>query len=113
MRLTNKKALEKLKRKNRGNTSLSREVDRLIDDLENNSFKNASELHRIRIDTDCAHSDGFYFFDMAVHRTMILIEFEDGEATVVWVGSHSQYERTFRNNKSTIEKWLRANDYID
>jgi len=44
---------------------------------------------------------------------MILIEFEgNGEATVVWVGSHQEYEKTFRNNKNTIKKWLRDNEWI-
>lgn len=44
---------------------------------------------------------------------MILLEFsEDGEATVVWIGNHQDYERTFKNNKKTIEKWLKSKDYI-
>jgi hypothetical protein len=71
-------------------------------------------LKAIRKDADCIHADGFYFFDIHLNRTMILIEVEDeGEATVIWVGSHQEYERTFRNNKSTIEKWLRSKDYIE
>ena len=40
MRLTNKKALEKLKRKNRGNTSLANAIDKLIKDIEDNKWKN-------------------------------------------------------------------------
>jgi len=36
MRLINKKALQKLKRKNRGNRLLTREIDKLIGDIENN-----------------------------------------------------------------------------
>jgi len=32
---------------------------------------------------------------------MVLIEFEEGEANIVWDGNHQKY--TFRNNKSTNE----------
>lgn len=37
---------------------------------------------------------------------MILVVFEENEATVVWTGSHDEYNVTFKANKSTIEKWL-------
>lgn len=67
----------------------------------------------IRQDADCVHSDGFYFFNIHIHRTLVLIEWDDeGEATIVWAGSHQEYERIFRNNKSTIGKWLRDKQYI-
>lgn len=58
------------------------------------------------------HSDGFCFFDINVHRTMILLEFEDGECTVIWAGTHDEYESIFKNNKAAIEKWLRNNGFI-
>ena len=58
------------------------------------------------------HSDGFYFFNISVHRTMILIEFDDGETSVVWLGNHKEYENIFKNNKSTIKKWLKSNNWI-
>ena len=44
MRLINKKALEKLKRKNKGNTSLAKAIDKLIEDIEENDWKNQTEL---------------------------------------------------------------------
>ncbi len=113
MRLIGKKHLEKLKRKNKGNTSLLKEIDRLIDDIEQSEWKNHTELRAARNDADCVHSDGFYFFNIAVHRTMILIEFDgDGEGTVAWVGNHQEYESTFKNNKNTIKKWLKTNNWI-
>jgi len=44
---------------------------------------------------------------------MILFEFtEKGEATVVWTGTHQEYEAVFKNNKNTIKKWLKANGWI-
>lgn len=43
---------------------------------------------------------------------MIHIEFDDDEASVVWVGTHQEYENTFKNNKKTIKKWLNSNDWI-
>jgi mRNA interferase HigB len=42
-----------------------------------------------------------------------MIEFEeDGEMTVVWAGSHDDYEKTFKNNRNVIKKWLRDNEWI-
>ena len=112
MKLDNKRLLEKLKKKNRGNAALIKEIDMLIEDIESNDWKNQTELNQTRMDADCVHSDGFYFFNIAIHRTMALIGFEHGEATVVWVGNHKKYEEIFKNNKNTIRKWLKSNDLI-
>jgi len=38
--------------------------------------------------------------------------FEDNVAVVIWVGSHDDYSMTFKNNKETIEKWLRNKEFI-
>ena len=113
MRLINKKALEKLKRKNRGNVPLTKEIDKLIEDIEQNQWNDQAELNETRSDADCVHSDGFYFFNISVHRTMILVEFEEDEASVVWAGTHQEYESIFKNNKNTIKKWLRTNNWIN
>jgi len=112
MRLTNKKALEKLKRKNKGNIPLANAIDKLIEDIEENDWKNQTELNESRSDADCVHSDGFYFFNISIHRTMILIEFDDVEASVVWLGNHKEYVKIFKNNKSTIKNWLKSNNWI-
>jgi hypothetical protein len=113
MRIIGKKILIKLKKKHIGNTNLCKEIDVLLAELEQFN-PNEKRLHEIRPDADCVHSDGFYFFNIHIHRTLILIEFDhEGEATIVWAGSHSDYELTFKNNKSTIEKWLRKNGYIE
>ena len=112
MRIIGKKTILKIKKKNIGNKKLCTEIDKLITDLEkfNPSEENISD---IRNDADCVHSDGFYFFDIHIHRTLIIIEFDDdGEATIVWAGTHQEYETIFKNTKSSIEKWLRKNGYI-
>ena len=44
---------------------------------------------------------------------MILIEFEDDEASVVWVGDHQEYISTFKNNKKTIKHWLKSHNWIE
>lgn len=113
MRLLGKNKILKLKSKNIGNEKLWKAIDKLINDLE--SFNPIKEnIENIRNDADCVHNDGFYFFDINIHRTLILIELDDdGEATIIWVGTHQQYEKIFKNNKRTIEKWLRANDFIE
>jgi len=113
MRIIGKKRLLKVKKKNIGNKKLCHEIDKLITDLEefNPAEKSISD---VRDDADCVHSDGFYFFDIKIHRTLIMIEFDDdGEATIIWAGTHQEYETTFKNNKSIIEKWLRKNNYIE
>ena len=62
-------------------------------------------------------SDKFRTFNFLcninIHRTLILIEFEEnGEATIVWAGSHDDYEMTFKNNRNVIKKWLRDINWI-
>lgn len=113
MRVLGKKKIVKIKNKNLGNKKLCIEIDKLIDDLERFNPKEQS-LKNIRGDSDCVHSEGFYFFNINVHRTLIMIEFDDdGEATIIWAGTHQEYDTIFKNNKKTIEKWLRNNNYID
>jgi len=113
MEITGRPKLEKLKKKNRGNTLLAHDIDDLLDVIEKKDWKNQDELIRDRPDADNVHSDGFYFFDINIHRTMILIEFEEGEVDIVWCGTHDEYESIFKNNKSTINKWLRKNNWIN
>jgi ribosomal 30S subunit maturation factor RimM len=113
MRLIGKKHLEKIKRKNRGNKSLLKEINKLVEEIEHNDWTNHFALINKRKDADRVHNDGFYFFDILQFRVMLLIEYEeDGEATVVWAGNHKAYESTFKNNKDTIKNWLKSNNWI-
>ena len=113
MRIVGKRNILKLKKKNIGNKKLCVEIDTLISDLENFNT-NEKSISDIRKDADCVHTDGFYFFNINIHRTLILLEFDDeGEATIIWTGTHQEYETIFKNNKSTIEKWLRKKGYIE
>lgn len=113
MDITGKGKLEKLRRKNKGNTLLGQAIDELVKDLENGEWFNQEQIRKARPDADLVHNDGFYFFNIHVHRVMILIEFEDdGESTLVWCGSHDEYQRTFKDNKSTIKKWLTRQGWI-
>lgn len=113
MRVLGKSKILKVKRKNIGNKQLCDAIDELVSDLE--GFEpDKQSLNDIRKDADCVHNEGFYFFDINIHRTLIMIEYgEAGDATIVWVGTHQEYETTFKNNKTTIEKWLRRNNYIE
>lgn len=112
MILLNKRKLLKLERKNQGNKKLSEAIKKLIGVIENAEWKTPLEIKKDRPDADNVHSDGFYFFDINIHRTMILILFEDSEASIVWVGNHQEYDKIFKGNKSTIEKWLRNQNLI-
>lgn len=111
--LINRSLLERLKRKNRGNIALIKAIDKLINDVQENDWNSQIELKETRPDADCVHSEGFYFFNLNIHRTMILIEFDESHrARVVWAGSHQEYEKIFKNNRSTIKKWLKDNGWI-
>jgi hypothetical protein len=113
MRILGKKTILKIKKKNIGNKKLCIEIDKLITDLEKFNPSEKS-INDIRSDADCVHNDGFYFFDINIHRALILIELDDeGEATILWAGTHQEYEATFRNNKLTVEKWLRKKGHIE
>ena len=112
MDLLRKHKLIKLKHKNRGNTRLIKAIDKLISDIEHAKWKTQTDIKESRPDADCVHNDGFYFFDLNVHRTMILVVFEDNEAIVIWAGTHDEYFKTFKGNKKTIEKWLRIQKLI-
>ena len=44
---------------------------------------------------------------------MVLIEFDENKrARVIWTGSHQDYDKTFKNNRNTIKKWLKDNGWI-
>jgi len=114
MRLTGKKILTKLKLKETGHTKLLREIDQLISDLEDNDFHSFEELRSLRPDADRVHHEGFYFFNINIHRTLILVEIEaNGEATIVWAENLQEYERIFKNNKAVIEKWLKNHGWVN
>lgn len=121
VKLLGLKHLTKLKKKNRGNAKLQKAVDELIEDIKKAQWKTKEDVLKDRIDADCVHSDGYYFFNIHIHRTMVLIEYqpadagleEKGVANVLWAESHEEYERTFKNNKKVIEKWLRSKGLIE
>ena len=113
MRIINKHILGKLIRKNRGNSKLVKSVQQLIADLEDSNWETPHDLAENRPDADCVYGGEFYFFNINIHRTLIMIEFEENrEATIVWAGSHDDYELTFKNNRNVIKKWLRDNNWI-
>ncbi len=56
------------------------------------------ELIDIRPDADRVHSEDFYFFDICVHRTFVMIFFTEQYAEILWVGTHDEYDSTFKGN---------------
>ncbi|MGI8892616.1 MAG: type II toxin-antitoxin system HigB family toxin [Bacteroidia bacterium] len=105
-------------KKSKGNAALNKSIDKLIKEIENSKWKSKEDVLKSNPKADCVHGDGFFFFNISIHRTMILIEFpteenaDDGVATIIWAGTHQEYEAKFRNNKDTIEKWLRGQSLI-
>ena len=112
MEIINKKILLKLRRKKIGNTQLVREIDKLIKDFENAEWNSEQEIYEDRSDADRVHSEGFYFFNIHIHRTMVLISVQESDVRIIWAGSHEDYDSKFQNNKKTIEKWLRSQNEI-
>ena len=104
--------IEKYLKKNKGNKKLKADVDSLLLTIKNSNWRNPEDIKLSRPDADKVHSDGFYFFNISNSRTMILIEFEEDQASIVWCGNHKDYEVTFKNNKSTIRKWLQNRNWI-
>ncbi len=113
MKLIRKDKLLKLKRKNQGNLKLSKAIDKLIKDIENSDWKNKLELIESRSDADRVHSENFFFFNINVHRTLILIVFNEQFAEILWIGNHDEYDTTFKGNKKTIETWLRNHGKVE
>ncbi len=107
MELLRKDKLLKLKKKNLGNKLFIKAIDKLIDDIENAEWRTKFDVISDRPDADRIHGDDFFFFDIHIHRSMIMIVFQDNEAEVLWVGSHDEYDKTFKGNKYTIETWIR------
>jgi mRNA-degrading endonuclease HigB of HigAB toxin-antitoxin module len=114
LNITNKWILQKLRKKNIGNVKLRKAIDTLLDDLETMNVATPNELISKRPDADCVYGGSHYFFNINIHRTMILIEFEpDNAATILWAGSHDEYELIFKNNRNVIKKWLIDNRWIN
>ena len=113
MNIANRSLLERFKRKNRGNIKLIKAIDQLILDIQENEWCSQLELKETRPDADCVHSDGFYFLNLNIYRTMVLIEFDENKRVrIIWTGNHQEYENIFKNNRNTIKKWLKNNDWI-
>ncbi len=113
MKLLRKDKLLKLKKKNQGNIKLSQAIVKLIKDIENAEWKGKFELIEKRPDADRVHTDDFFFFDINIHRLLILILFNEQYAEIIWVGNHAEYDKTFKGNKKTIETWLRNHGKIN
>lgn len=112
MKLLRKDKLLKLKRKNQGNLSLIKAIDKLIEDIESSNWKDKFELIESRPDADKVHSDDIFILDINIHRTLALIVFNEEYAEILWVGNHDEYDSTFKGNKKTIETWLRNHGKI-
>jgi len=112
LKLLRKDKLLKLKRKNQGNLSLIKAIDKLIEDIESSNWKDKFELIESRPDADKVHSDDIFILDINIHRTLALIVFNEEYAEILWVGNHDEYDSTFKGNKKTIETWLRNHGKI-
>lgn len=111
MHIHRKDILAKLRKKNQGNARLVQAISQLITDLEDRC-STPDQVLKIRKDADKVYKADFYFFDIHTYRVLVCFDALDNCADIVWAGSHEEYVSIFRNNKNTIEKWLRSNSYI-
>ena len=111
MQLDQKRILIKWQQKKRGNRKLTDAIDQLIRDLERSPFTSYIDLLKERKDADQVHKD-IFFFNIENDRVLLAIKFQANRAIVLWIGTHSNYEKLFKNNKTTIEKWLRSKGHI-
>ena len=59
----------KLRKKKIRNRPLVRAIDRLIKDFKSANWNSEQEIYQYRPNADNVHNDGFYFFNIHVHRT--------------------------------------------
>lgn len=112
MKLLGIDLLTKFLKKNRGKLILKKSVDKLKKDFKDNNWKDFLDLKNTRPDADKVYNDEFIFFNIGSDRTMILVDFAEEEAEVVWIGTHDNYTSLFNNNKATIKKWLKKKGLI-
>lgn len=112
MQIEEKRILTRWQYKHRGNRRLTDAIDKLIRDLEALEPDTYENLLKDRKDMDQVHSDGFFFFNVENDRVLLMIQLQEQYVTIIWIGTHPDYERIFKNNKATIEKWLRSENHI-
>jgi mRNA interferase HigB len=110
MEIIGLKHLSKYQKRNKGNKVLNTSIKAFEKEVKNLKIENLSEVPS---QWDKVHNDGFYFIDITgKERLLALVEVEDNELTILWFDDHVRYETIFRNNKNTIEKWLRARGHV-
>lgn len=77
VRIVNIRILQKHLKKNKGNTKLRSEINKLISTIETAKWSKSTQIKKARPDADRVHPEGFYFFNIAIDRTMILIELDE------------------------------------
>lgn len=112
MQLEGKDILIRIKNKNRGNVKLWKAIERLIEILEKAEIGSPEEFKILRTDAEKVHNKGFYFLDIISYRALVLLLADKKRVTILWAGNHQEYERIFKNNKNTIEKWLKNNKFL-
>jgi hypothetical protein len=86
-------------------------VDELLKMIMLKQWITKEQLLEDRPDADQVHSEGFFFFNIHLHRTLILVDLGN-EVIIIWAGTHQKYESVFKNNKKVVAKWLRKNEWI-
>lgn len=107
MYVIGKKVVFKYTKKDR---NLLNEFNKFITAIETAVWKNGQDVKDSFKDADHI-GENIYIFNIKSSRSLLLIYFDDNEIEIVWAGSHNDYERLFKNNKSTILKYLKKKGY--
>lgn len=115
MILIGKNKLIKFGKKARGNKILNQNIADIIKLIENknNNCKDEKEFKELLKSYDPDNvSRGYNAFFLNISkadRSLVVVEYDEieGEVDVLFVGTHDEYETTFKNNKDVIEKYLK------
>jgi mRNA-degrading endonuclease HigB of HigAB toxin-antitoxin module len=90
--------------------NLLNEFNKCITAIEKSVWKNGQDVKNTFNDVDHI-GENIYIFNIKSSRSLLLIYFDENEIEIVWAGSHNNYEKLFKNNKSAILKYLKAKGY--
>ncbi|MBC5994025.1 type II toxin-antitoxin system HigB family toxin [Pontibacter cellulosilyticus] len=89
---------------------LAREFNAFVSKIKSSEWKSASDVKETFPDSDHIVGD-VYIFNISSSRSMAMVYFKEQEVEIVWAGNHDDYETTFRNNTSTIKKFLKKKGF--
>ncbi len=95
----------------KNSTVLQQVINEFVGKVEKANWKNDADLKATFPDADRVFKNVYVFDLTGSDRTLTLVYFANGQVQIVWAGDHQAYERTLKNNKDTIRKFLKQKGY--